>query len=174
MPLFAGMYKQRYILVVIVLALCTPFCADLQINKYLGPLHGLAPCTRVKEGAVGYRHPGVTGRPRCPGGAGSGLNPLGPFKTPPHSGAAGGDLTARTAHAPSGGWCCPAEGGDLGARTAHARGAAPGAGGVAREARSNGGHPGAVVFAGLPRRERAVPEQAGDLPGGLAAAPHLR
>lgn len=56
----------------------------------------------------------------------------------------------------------------------HALGAAPGAGGAARGAGSDGGRPGALVLAGLPRRERAVPEQEGDLPGGLAAAPHLR
>lgn len=40
--------------------------------------------------------------------------------------------------------------------------------------RRDGGHRGPVFVAGLRRRERAVPERAGDLPGGVAAAAHLR
>lgn len=62
-----------------------------------------------------------------------------------------------------------------------APGAALAAGGAARPRRGarvpgqrDGGRRGPLFLAGLPRRERALPERSGDLPGGLAAAPHLR
>lgn len=38
----------------------------------------------------------------------------------------------------------------------------------------DGGRRGPLFLAGLPGRERALPERAGDLPGGVAAAPYLR
>lgn len=49
-----------------------------------------------------------------------------------------------------------------------------GAGGVRVPGCRDGGRRGPLFLAGLPRRERALPERAGDLPGGVAAAPHLR
>lgn len=58
-------------------------------------------------------------------------------------------------------------------RVAQRRGRPARRGGGHRGVGSDGGRPGALVLSGLSRRERAVPEQAGDLPGGLAAAPHL-
>lgn len=128
----------------------------------------------MKEAALGHGEPGVPGRSRCSGRGGVSVKPLGPFKAPPPPIRRLWARGLRAVTSPLLLRMRPAAGGAarLRAVTSLSQGACAWRSGGAEG--GDGGCPGALVLAGLPRRQRALPEQAGDLPGGLAAAPHLR